>query len=757
MTRFASYLWLSAFILSTAASAQDEPAEAPAAAKPGLRQFEITQATSEIRIDAQLDEPAWADALVIDLPYEWFPGDNVTPPVSTECLVTYSSRTLYVAFRAFDPEPGKIRAHLMDRDNVGSFSQDDHVGIQIDTFNDEREALQFRSNPLGVQVDGTFNDVKGEEDFAWDAIWDNAARITEDGYVVEMAIPLQQLRFPRSSEVQTWGFEAFRNYPRNDRHRISSRYTDRNSDCTLCQENKVSGFVGLEPGINLEVVPTLTTTRTDEIDSFPNGSLENGDEDVEPGVDLRWSITPNTALNVAVNPDFSQVEADAAQLELNTRFALFFPEQRPLFLEGADFFETPIQAVFTRTVADPNWATKLTGKEGPHAIGVFVAEDDINNLIIASNQRSFIAQLDDEVLSSVVRYRRDVGAQSTVGVLYTGREGTDYHNRVAGLDGFVRFNQSNSIKLQYLSSDTEYPTALATAAGQPEGSFDGDAIHLSFLHRSRAWVATAEYEDIDRDFRADSGFVPRVDLKSLNGMLEYRIWGQRDDWYRRVTFGVFGERIEDQDGLVTDEGVNLFATMNGPRQSFVDLTIGDREEFFFGERFDTSFQQVLFQIRPSGRANLAFQMRNGDAIDFTNVQQAEEFSFTSALQFRLGRHVDLTLQHQLQTLDVDGGELFNVNLAQTEVVYQFNVRTFLRGIFQYQIVDRDPSLYSVAVDEKDEDFFTQLLFSYKINPRTVLFAGYSDNRFGFENRLEDVSLTQVDRTLFLKLSYAFLF
>ncbi len=754
MIRFSRISLLGLLLLPAAVAAQSDPAEPEAAAaQRELRRFEVSAATSEIRVDAVLDEPAWDAALSIDMPYEWFPGDNVRPPVATECLVTYSERTLYVAFRAFDPEPGKIRAHLMDRDSIGSFVQDDHVGFQIDPFNAEREALQFRSNPLGVQVDGTFNDVKGEEDFAWDAIWNSAARITADGYVVEMAVPFQQLRFPRTTGAQTWGFEAFRNYPRSDRHRITSKYTDRNSDCTLCQENKVTGFAGLSPGLNLEVVPTLTTTRTDELDAFPDGNLEEGDEDFEPGLDLRWSITPNMALNAAANPDFSQVEADAAQLDLNTRFALFFPEKRPLFLEGADFFETPIQAVFTRTVADPNWAAKLTGKEGVHAIGAYAAEDDLTNLVIPSNQRSFLASLDEEVLASVVRYRRDVGAQSTVGVVYTGREGDDYHNRVAGIDGFVRFNRSSSIQLQYLSSDTEYPEELASAAGQPSGSFDGDALHLSFLHRSRAWVATAQYEDIDPEFRADSGFVPRVDLRSLDASLEYRIWGEAGDWYRRVTFGTRGQRIEDHDGVLTDDGIELFATMNGPLQSFAELTVGDREELFDGERFDTGFQQLLFQVKPSGKASLTFQVRNADAIDFTNRQPADELTLTSVLQFRFGRHLDWLLQHQRQTLDVAGGELFEVNLAQTELVYQFNVRTFVRGIFQYQNVDRDPDLFAVPVDSESEDLFTQLLFSYKINPRTVLFAGYSDNRFGFD----DVDLVQTDRTLFLKLSYAFLF
>ncbi|MGD2116662.1 MAG: carbohydrate binding family 9 domain-containing protein, partial [Acidobacteriota bacterium] len=181
-----------------AARSQDEPEEpAPRSLEdPGTLHFDIARATSEIKVDAHLDEDAWEDAGEIPLAYEWFPGDNVPPPVETTCLVAYDDQNLYVAFIARDPRPEEIRAHLMDRDNVRIFVQNDHVGFQVDPFNDERRAFQFRINPLGVQVDAVFSEIDQLEDFSWDAIWSSRGRITADGYVVEVAVPLEQLRFP---------------------------------------------------------------------------------------------------------------------------------------------------------------------------------------------------------------------------------------------------------------------------------------------------------------------------------------------------------------------------------------------------------------------------------------------------------------------------------------------------------------------------------------------------------------------------------
>jgi len=425
------------------------------------------QATqTPVMVDGVLDEASWNDATTISLDYEYMPGDNIPAIVSTDAMITFDHDYLYVAFRAEDPEPGRIRAHLMDRDQIDTLVQDDHVVVMIDTFNDERRAFQLRVNPLGVQADAIFSETDGIEDFSWDLIWDSAGRITESGYVVEIAISLKQLRFPRTRQAQTWGFDLSRSYPRSVRHRFSAVPKDRNSSCTLCQVVKVEGFAGLESGRNVEITPTLTATRTDTLEQPEPTGLTRGDPDYELGVTGAWGVTPNITLSATVNPDFSHVEADVAQLEVNERFALFYPERRPFFLVGIDLFSTPVQAVFTRTVVDPSWGLKVTGKEGRHGVGLFVTSDDVNQLLIPSNQGTAFATLEGSALTTVARYRLDVGTGSTVGALVTDRQGDDYHNTVAGIDGFMRMSRSNTLRFQALASDTRYPTELADAYGQ---------------------------------------------------------------------------------------------------------------------------------------------------------------------------------------------------------------------------------------------------------------------------------------------------
>jgi len=176
-------------------------------------------------------------------------------------------------------------------------------------------------------------------------------------------------------------------------------------------------------------------------------------------------------LNATANPDFSQVEADVAQLNVNTRFALFYPEKRPFFLEGADFFLTPFGAVFTRTVADPTWGGKVTGKIGRSAVGFFASEDRINNLLFPSNQGSGSTSLEEKVYAGVFRYRYDVGHGSTLGALYAGRAGGDYYNHVGGFDGFFRLGSKDQITFQYLRSQSRYPNKLSLDFGQNLGDF----------------------------------------------------------------------------------------------------------------------------------------------------------------------------------------------------------------------------------------------------------------------------------------------
>jgi Domain of unknown function (DUF5916)/Carbohydrate family 9 binding domain-like len=717
---------------------------------PPRKTLELHRTAAPIRIDGALDEAAWREATVLELPYEYFPGDNTPPPVKTECLVTYDESTLYVGFHAYDTNPAEIRAHRADRDAITTFQQDDHVGFQLDPFNDERRAFQFRINPLGVQADAIFSELDGIEDWAWDAIWKSAGQVTSDGYVVEVAIPFNQLRFPRSEGALTWGFDVFRSYPRNVRHRISASYTDRNRSCLLCQANKITGLSGITPGKNLEFDPTMTGHRTDRRPDFPAGSLHEDDQAADLGLTARWGVTPNVVLNATANPDFSQVEADVAQLSVNTRFALFYEEKRPFFLEGIDFFSTPLQTVYTRTVADPRGGLKVTGKSGPNALGVFVARDDVNNLLLPSNQASEIVSLDQRVWSGVLRYRRDVGKASTVGVIYAGREAEGYHNHLFGADAFWRVSNTDTVRLQYTRSDTLYPPALIVSNGQKAGSQGDNGFLADYNHFSQRWSWFASYQDLGRDYRADSGFIPRVDVRTLQGNVARILRGDAGRWYSQINLQAVGLRTEDHDGRLTDQRIGAEVVYTGPRQSLLDATLSTNKTFFQGTTYDLDQLDVAGEIRPSGDLRLNVTGTFGDALDFVNGRKGTGIKAGTEVQYRAGRNVELRLSHNLERVSVEAGRVFTANLTQGRFVYYLGTRAFARVILQYLDLDQNPALYAGPVEPKTRHLFSQLLFSYKVNPQTVVFLGYSDNAQGTQS----LALTRTDRTFFIKLGYA---
>jgi len=752
-----AFLVVFVFPRAASASSQDKPASVPQMQANRSNPLVITKASAPIKIDGVLDDPAWEKAGRLDIAYEWTPGENVPPPVKSEVLVSYDDSNFYIAFRCFDAEPRAIRAHLMDRDAIDTFVQDDHISFMLDTFNDERRAFQFRVNPLGVQADAVLSEMEGYEDFSWDAIWKSAGRIEEFGYTIEAAIPFNQLRFPAGGSVQTWGFEADRSYPRNVRHRISTHPRDRNVNCFLCQFNKITGFENISPGVNLQITPTLTANRTDVRPDFPNGSLEAGKVNAEPGVTARWGITPNLTLNGAINPDFSQVEADAAQLEVNTRFALYYPEKRPFFLEAADFFTTPIQAVFTRSVADPLWGGKLTGKIGRGALGFFAAQDRINNLVIPSNQGSNAASLEADVTSGVFRYRYDLGSGSTLGAIYAGRVAEDYHNHAAGLDGFFRLGRKDSIIFQFLRSDTLYPAALSEAYGQPKGRFGGNAFMAQYVHQTRNLMYYAAYQSIDPDFRADSGYMPRVDFRTIDLEVDALIYGVRGGgksgkWFDQLRFWIRGYRTDDFSGRLTDSRVALGASYMGPLQSQIVLVGRWNQEYYAGTLYDTSDAVTQLIFKPAGGMSFSLMANMAGAIDYANARKAAAFRLGPDVELGLGRYINLGASYMLERLAEGGKRIYTAHLLQGRLIYNISTRLFLRLILQYQDIGRDPAMYGFPVDTSSRDLFSQLLFSYKINSQTVLFLGYSDNSFGARG----IDLVRYDRTLFLKIGYAWI-
>ena len=710
----------------------------------------VRRVTSDITIDGRVIEDGWMEALTLELRYEVRPGENIEPPVRTEMFLTFDDTRLLVAFKCYDPDPSEIRTRFSDRDSAWG---DDWVGVVLDTFNDERRAYELFVNPDGVQMDAVNDDVAGNYDDAWNAIWTSAGRITAEGYEVEMAIPFNQLRFQSIDGPQTWGIDGVRSYPRQQRYHIGLFPRQRGENSYLSQEAKIEGIEVLNPGRNLELLPTVTAVRTDHRPLVPNGPLTNERTNGDLGMTVRWGITPNVTANLTANPDFSQVEADAVQLDVNNQFALFFPETRPFFLEGSDYFNLRrMNLVYTRTVADPIGAAKATGKHGRHTYGVFSARDAQTTVLVPGSQGSQTERFNLDTTASVGRYRMNFGRNSAVGVTMTDREGGGYFNRVFSVDTRHRFSSSDSVSLTYARSATQYNADMQTRFDQSNGTSSDDALELHYVRSTRNWFASAGYADYGAAFRADLGFVTQVDYRRWETQVS-RFWhGDGTSWFSQIGVGGSAQYLEEQDGSLLERNVTGSVNYFGPRETFAFVNIERRDKVFSGTTFGQQGLNGRIATRPNGAIILSTGFRWGDQVDFVHARAGTETSLQPAMTFLLGRHWQLQYNHTFNTLDLPEGRLFTANVAEPRIVYQVNRRTFVRAILQYTDVRRDPTLYETVVDAESRNFFTQLLFSYKVNAQTVLYLGYSDNYVGSHQ----FNLIQANRTFFVKAGYAWL-
>ena len=529
---------------------------------------------------------------------------------------------------------------------------------------------------------------------------------------------------------------------------------DRGRNCDLCQLPQITGFADVELGRDIEVVPALTASQTDTRD--PNlGSLMPGASQSDVGVTVSWGITPDITANLALNPDFSQVEADAAQLDVNNQFALQFPETRPFFLEGADFFSTPINAVFTRTISDPDIGAKLTGRRGASTFGAFAAEDTLTNLLFPGALGSASHTLNETNDSFVGRYQFGFGESSAIGALVTNRSAAGYSNRVAGFDGRYRITGEHSLRFQYLNSETEYPDSIATDFDQPLGRFSGNALNVNYNYGTRNWSGFVNYRRFDPDFRADSGFVSQVDFenRSIGGA---RIWhGEGNNWWNMFRVGGNTGSTHDISGQLLSRFWETFLALQGPYQSFVQSGTGKSRQFWNGQLFDRDFFFVFGQIRPNGSLNFQMSIQKGDQIDFANSRLGKQLSINPQITWNVNRHLLVRLRHTSRQLDTQEGEkIFDATLDDLRLTWQFNVRNFLRLTVQRQDIERNLDAFtSPFFDAQSVSMGRQLLYSYKLNPQTVVFAGYSDNLIENDTL---TTLTKTDRTFFLKFSYAWI-
>jgi hypothetical protein len=714
----------------------------------------ISRAAGSVAVDGDLSDEGWRGATRVEKFYEINPGDNVEPPVKSVGYLTYDSRFLYAAFDLEDPNPSAIRAPLGDHDSVRGDSHD-FAGIFIDPLNSGRTAVEFLVNARNVQYDAIMDDASGETE-APDFFWDSAARITDHGYTIEMRIPFSSLRY-KNADPQTWGIILFRNYPRAFRYQIASARLPRGGNCTVCRENSLIGLEGLPAGGHIVAAPYASASADARPRDGVAGAPLVGDK-VEPRVGLDVKYTPNadTAIDMTVKPDFSQVESDTAQISANERFALFFPEKRPFFLESVDLFQTPIQAVYTRTITSPRWGGRITGKEGGVRYTVLVADDaGGGSAILPGPNNSSLAEQDFGSTVFIARAKRDFGL-SFLSLLATDRENHDGegHSRLVGPDFQWRPSSADVVTGQLLFSESRAPNRPDVADEWDGRALSGGAFNAHWNHSTTHFDSFAFYKDIADGFRADTGFVPQVGLREAFG---FAGWTVRPKGFvsRQRSFLNLDCQADRTGALITrsiEPGVGMDTRYSGfmqfrfldDRTRAGDVVIGRR---LFGYIAQFSPSRVVSRIGVDGTA--------GRDIDFANARPARGATVNLNATLHPTDHLELALIENQRFLNVDrpggSGRFLTQRVSRLRGTYTFTSRLFARGIAQYVATSRDPLLSPTEVSARSGELSGSALLAYKINWQSVMFVGYGDERELNDRERFD----QLNRQFFVKLSYAF--
>lgn len=756
-------------IASIAAAQEQEPQR--------NTQLTIPYLEGAATLDGVLDEPQWQQAATQSLVYVTEPYENTAAPVETEVFIYEDGTSLFIAFLAHDPNPEAIRAFYRDRDLIFG---GDMVGVKLDTFNDSRLAYQFFVNPFGVQADVIENEMTGRESEAWNAIWESAGQVTGQGYVVEMALPLRTMNFDEGLRTKVWGAEFLRFYPREDYMRISNIPRDRNNSCILCQLEEISGFENATQGNNLAVVPTVVAGKSRSRDVYETRDW-NYDDNQEIGLDINWGITPEFTLQATLNPDFSQVEADVAQLSINNTFALFFDEQRPFFTENADYFPSNLNLIYTRNIGSPDFGAKVTGRVDDHSIGVFVADDVATTFLVPGNLGSSVAEIQESSNNAAIRYRYDFSSDLSIGVVSTLRKSDSYHNYVNGIDARYLITENDTLRAQFVVSETQYPEFLyrdfcSEDCSVPQGfseealrtqrteAFTGQAFRINYRHEARDWFFRADHFSNGEDFRADLGFVSRVDRNtSVLGGGYY--WWNEDSWWNRIRINGDWDIAHNDDGELLEKELEAYVSIRGDYQSFAELGYLRRDRAGLridpsslaidgnSDRFVERQWRLFFETQPNEILYLNSIMSYGDQIDFANNRLGERIFFEGEVELNIGHHLYVGGYFLYNDFEADNQPLFTANLLDARFTYQFDARQFLRLIVSYSDIDRNPDNYIDTVDAESQDLGWQLLYSYKINPLTKFFIGFSDTSFNDDSL---VRLTSAEQSVFMKFSYAWL-
>jgi hypothetical protein len=678
-------------------------------------------------IDGVLDDPVWQKAPSVTGFKTFIPDFDRDMPDKTIAYYAYDRENLYFAFKCYDSEPDKIKTSVTRRDNMYA---DDFICINLDSFNDQQGLYALYVNPTGIQGDSRF--AAGQEDSSVDFVWYSGGKIDDDGYSIEIQIPLKSIRFA-NKEIVEMSVLFERRVSRRSEHAVFPPMDPAQGYAFLTQMQPMV-YQDLKHFTLFELLPAITYGQRSSIDE---GKLASDGSEEDLSLTTKLGITSDLILDGTYNPDFSQVESDAGQVDVNLRFALFFSEKRPFFLEGKDNFNfagsssgDPLSfIVHTRQIVDPITGIKLSGKMGEkNTLASIYAADELRDNGNDTGKHAHFA---------ILRYKRKLSGDSYLGAFYTGREIKNGFNRVVGTDGQLRINKSSIFGYHGILSDSK-----ASDQSTEDG---GHAIGLDYSYGSNKLGIDLGFHDISDDFHTETGFITRTGISKVRASVGPKFY-PNSKIFRRIDPRISSQQTRDKpsDLWETDNTVSLRFIFQG--NANISFSYEHSTEVFLAQRFDTNGWGIVGGSQVTKELAISLFYNKGKSIRFSEDPfQGKGSGLTAIVSYqpsgKLNAYMSLTYADLFR--ESNSEKIFDVTIIRNRITYQMNRYLFFRGIVEHN------SLRNTLL--------TDFLASFTYIPGTVLHFGYGSfyEKIKYENGnyIDSNRFLETRRGFFAKASY----
>ena len=683
-------------------------------------------------IDGILTGVEWNNVFMIQTFKTFSPDFGKEVSQKTVAYASYDSEYLYFAFRCYDNEPDKIKTSVSNRDNIRA---DDWICINLDSFSDQQSLYAFYVNPNGIQTDSRY--AAGQEDFSADFIWYSAGQVLGDGYSIEISIPLKSIRYSETNPVIMSIF--FERYISRLTEHSSFPELDPAMGYAFLVQMRQMEYYDLKTYKLFELLPAFTYSQ--KYNQSKN-DLVRTENHGELNLTTKYGITSDLILDGTYNPDFSQVEADAGQVDVNLRYALYYPEKRPFFLEGSEIFNVagtsissvdPLSSlVHTRNIVKPLAGIKLSGKiDAKNTLAVLYAMDEL------PEENS--ARDGDYSHFPIVRYKRSFSNDSYIGGIYTGKELKNSFNRVGGFDGLIRLSQSSIFELNAIYASTQFSPL--------QSNLDGSVVSLKYKNDTRDLYFDFSLKNISQDFYTMSGYITRNGIFTAAGLIRPKFYPSTGT-ISRIDLEAFSAQTQDKPSKLWETFNHVSGQIYFLGSLTAKLKYTYSTEVFSNQKFNTGGFGISFGGQLTKHFSISATYSKVEAIYYAQLPyQGKSDRITAISVFNPTDQIEFYTQFVFSNFirSSDDRLIYEYPIFRERLTYQFNQYLFLRGIVEYNKFRRS--------------LLTDFLVSFTYVPGTVIHIGYGSlyerkTWDDFQYRyIENDSFREAQRGLFLKMSY----